>query len=51
MAGWIFRKRQVAELLAFWRKEFDRSHRVDFFFCAGPGKFLHGARARREHYK
>jgi hypothetical protein len=40
---------EMAELLTFWRAEFDRAHRPDFFVCLGPGEFLHGARARREH--
>src|SRR5262245_12974140 len=40
-----------AELLAHWREEFDRAYDRDFFCCKGPRKFLHGAAARREHFK
>jgi hypothetical protein len=42
---------EKAELLAYWRHEFDRAHGSDFFHCAGPGRILHGAAARREHFK
>ena len=27
-----------AELLAYWREEFDRAHGPDFFCCMGPGR-------------
>jgi hypothetical protein len=40
-----------AELLVHWREEFDRAHGPHFFHCAGPGRILHGAAARRQHFK
>jgi hypothetical protein len=39
-----------AELLAYWREEFERSWSRDFFFCDGPGEFYEGAAARRKHF-
>jgi len=39
------------ELLRYWREQFDRAHDPNFFHCGGPGKILHGAAARREHYR
>jgi hypothetical protein len=38
------------ELMAYWRQEFDRASGADFFCCVG-GKNLHGAAARREHFR
>jgi hypothetical protein len=39
-----------AELLAFWRREYERAHEPHFFFCQGPGRVLEGAKARRAQY-
>ena len=41
---------EAAELLAFWREEFDRAHGPDFFHC-GSGKILRGEAARHAHFK
>jgi hypothetical protein len=38
-----------AELLAYWREQFDRAGAPGFFLCEGPGRFLHGDAARRAH--
>ena len=40
-----------AELVAWWRQEFDKAQAPGFTFCAGPGNFVKGADARREHYR
>jgi len=40
-----------AELLAYWRAQFDRASAPGFVHCEGPGKLLHGAAARREHFR
>jgi hypothetical protein len=42
---------EEAELLMDWRREFDRAHGPDFFYCAGLRKFLRGAAARHEHFR
>jgi hypothetical protein len=39
-----------AELLAEWRREFERAHGPHLFHCDGPGAVFHGAAARRRHY-
>ena len=39
-----------AELLAEWRREFERAHEPYFFHCDGPGAVYDGAAARRRHY-
>jgi hypothetical protein len=40
-----------AELVACWRAEFDKAQQDGFRFCAGLGRFLQGATARRAHYR
>jgi hypothetical protein len=40
-----------AELLAYWRGQFERAWDPNFFHCGGPGKILHGAAARRAHFE
>jgi hypothetical protein len=40
-----------AELLAYWREQFDRAHGDGFFYCGGPGQILEGAAARRAHFE
>jgi hypothetical protein len=47
----LLAEEERAELLAYWRHEFNRAHGRDFFYCAGPGRILHGAAARREHFR
>src|SRR5262249_11355994 len=39
-----------AELLRYWREQFDRASAPDFFHCGGPGRILEGAAGRRAHY-
>jgi len=41
---------EVAELMTFWRRAFDRAHRPDFFIALGPGRILNGAQARPAQY-
>jgi hypothetical protein len=40
-----------AELLAYWRQQFERAGQPHFFVCEGPGEFFEGAIARRKHYE
>jgi hypothetical protein len=49
LAG-LLTEAETAELLAFWRKEFERAQPADFRMCLGPGRWLQGAAARRAHY-
>jgi hypothetical protein len=42
---------EKAELEAGWRRDFERAHDPDFFFCDGPGEFFEGAVARRKHFQ
>ena len=46
----VLTEEEAAELVAFWRQQFERAQRPDFFFCEGPGRFFSGAAARRRHY-
>jgi hypothetical protein len=39
------------ELVANWRREFDRAQQPNFSHCLGPGKFLDGDAAREAHYR
>ena len=39
-----------AALVEWWHNQFERAWDPNFFHCAGPGKFFHGAIARRKHY-
>jgi hypothetical protein len=39
-----------AELLAFWRRQFERAQQPNFSYCLGPMKWLEGAAARRAQY-
>jgi hypothetical protein len=39
-----------AELMRWWREQFERAWSSDFFHCAGPGRFFQGARARHRHF-
>jgi hypothetical protein len=41
---------ESTELVARWRREFERAWRPGFFHCEGPGAFFHGTIARRKHY-
>jgi hypothetical protein len=40
-----------ARVMAEWRVEFDKAQAPGFWLCQGPGRFLNGADARREHYR
>jgi hypothetical protein len=40
-----------AELVTWWREQFERAQAPDFWICLGPGRSLEGAPARRQHYK
>ena len=40
-----------AELETRWREQFERAWDTNFFHCEGPGRFFHGAPARKRHYK
>jgi hypothetical protein len=42
---------ECAELVAWWRQEFERTQERGFQLCLGPGRFLKGASARRQHYR
>jgi hypothetical protein len=42
---------ELAELMPWWREQYDRSHEPDFGYCGGPGKFLKGDEARKAHYR
>jgi hypothetical protein len=39
------------ELMAWWREQYLQAHAPGFTFCQGPGLFLRGIEARREHLK
>jgi hypothetical protein len=41
---------ECTELVAFWRKEFDRSYDADFSVTIDPDQILYGAAARRAHH-
>jgi hypothetical protein len=45
----VLAEAERAELLRYWREQFDRASAPGFFHCEGPGRFLHGAAARRAH--
>ena len=47
----LLTEEEIAELRPFWRAEFDRANRADFFFVSGPGEYLTGKAAKRAHYK
>ena len=40
-----------AELLAFWRVQFERAQDARFFHALNPDHYLHGPAARRAHYR
>jgi hypothetical protein len=46
----ILSDEERAELLAEWRRQFERAWRPGFFHCEGPGAFFHGEIARRKHF-
>jgi hypothetical protein len=39
-----------AELIAWWLELFQKAQARDFWLCLGPGRFLEGVSARRQHY-
>jgi hypothetical protein len=46
----LLTEEERAELASWWREQFERAQRADFFFCEGPGSFFRGSVARRKHY-
>src|SRR3954453_19372321 len=42
---------ELAELMPWWREQFERSFAPEFFHCLGPGRILEGAPARQAHYR
>jgi hypothetical protein len=42
---------EKAELLAWWRKQYDHAWSAHFFHCDGPGKIFEGPVGRRKHFK
>jgi hypothetical protein len=40
-----------AELLAYWRREFQKAQQPNFTHCAGAGQFLEGEAARAAHFR
>ena len=48
-AAGLLSNEEIAELMPWWRQQFDRTYEPEFFYCVGPGKILEGAAARRKH--
>ena len=42
---------EIAELMPFWRAQFERANSPSFFFVRGPQDYLEGEPARRAHYR
>lgn len=40
-----------AELIGYWRGEFERTRAPDFAICVGPGRWLDGDSARHVHLR
>jgi hypothetical protein len=40
-----------AELVAWWREQFEKAQAPDFWLCLGPGRFLKDEPARRAQYR
>jgi hypothetical protein len=47
----LLAEQEQAELLTWWRQEFEKAQAPNFWFCQGPGRFLEGTDARREHLR
>jgi hypothetical protein len=47
----LLAKEEAAELVAWWREQFEWAHGPHFFHCEGPGRFFYGAPGRRRHFK
>src|SRR5262245_17524860 len=41
---------EAAELVVWWRQQFERAQHPDFSHCEGPGRFFSGEAARVRHY-
>jgi hypothetical protein len=39
------------QLVAWWRRQFERAYEPLFFHCEGPGRYFSGAVGRRKHYR
>ena len=50
-AAGVLAEEERRELEVEWRREFEKAQAPGFTFCAGPGRFLKGAPARRAHYR
>lgn len=50
-AAGLLTEGERAELLTWWRQEFDKAQAPGFTFCAGPGIFLRGVEATHQHYR
>ena len=47
----LLNETERVELVAYWRREFDRASASGFTHCAGPGKFLSGQQAFEAHVR
>jgi hypothetical protein len=47
----LLTEEEARELEGYWREEFERTYRPEFFFCAGPGEIYRGEAARRKHFE
>jgi hypothetical protein len=47
----LLTEEEARELEGYWREEFERTYRPEFFFCAGPGEIYRGEVARRKHFE
>jgi hypothetical protein len=45
----VLGEEELAEVVAFWRAEFERTYDPDFSYAAAPGEILHGNAARKSH--
>jgi hypothetical protein len=50
-AAGLLTEQERAELIAWWREQYERAWSPNFFCCEGPGRFFNGAVGRRKHYR
>jgi hypothetical protein len=50
LAAGVLTEQESAELIAFWREQFERGWQPHFFHCDGPGRIFHGSIGRRKHF-
>src|SRR4051794_26432842 len=50
-AAGLLSDEELAELMPWWREQFERSFAPEFFHCLGPGRILEGVPARQAHYR